>query len=66
MSHMIGSVHMYDCMGDVVVAVQVTDHDQSETWEERTFVLSWAFPGVGEQNHRTWLQNVCTELLELL
>lgn len=66
MSHMTAQIHLYDCMGDVVISIHCTDHDQSQAWEDRTYTRTYAFPGTGEDNHAKWLRDALMEAIEVL
>lgn len=66
MSQLIGTVSLYDCLTEVVVAWTVHDSDEPpESLYRRTSGRD-QFPGEGVTSHVEWLRGALTGLLEAL
>lgn len=66
MSHLIGTVSIYDCMTEVVVAWTVTDVDEEPGTLYRCTSGRDQFGGEGVASHAEWLRGALTGLLESL
>lgn len=66
MSHIIGSIQLYDCMDRIIIAIRVTDYDLPEDAPDRTRSWRVDVEGTGETDHSTWLRDAFVAAAEQL
>lgn len=66
MSHLTGSISLYDCFDFINVAWVVTDHDEPDDGLYRRSAGTDQVEGVGSTSHKDWLREALESLIETL